>query len=356
MSLSSKIKKELQENGFVIIDNCVNNNEIDQFFSDVLHYLKCIPRNKDTPIPNELVASRESLTSSLSPSLVKLCRSRWLLHQSFGAPVEATAFHLPIAWHLRQRKDLFDLYSELYNTTDLLANIDRFCCKLPGSGETEFIHIDRDPHYYQDEAPLQSMIFFSDSQFYAIPKSHSREFHKSICDHYTYISKQSKPRSMTMIDRKRDILNLEEQLETIQVPKGSLLIWSENLWHASKPNKSDQIRFALYYGFCPRNLSCMSSDERLESYITGRRPKRFPSGQPTYLVPNRYKSYPYGTKDKPSMMQRYLNLIPNEFHGKHIVKKTGTIVSWLDEEAYDPRKTHYYTPYPLTDLGKKLLS
>lgn len=352
----SEIATSLSENGYVIIKDCVSSQEMDQFYEDVLYYLRCLPRKDTTSIPSELLNSPDSLCSPMTPSLVKKCRSRWFLHHGFGAPVEATAFHLPIAWHLRQRPDLFDLYRKLYKTDELFANIDRFCCKLPGSGETEFIHIDRDPHYYQNDAPLQSMIFFSDSHFYAIPKSHTRSFHENICNHYTYISKKPKPRSMTMIDKKRDILHLEEQLETIVVPKGSLLIWSENVWHASKPNRGNQIRLALYYGFCPKHQSPMSSEERMESYKTGRRPIKFPSGHPTYLVPKRYKSYPYGTKDKPSLMQRYLNLIPEEYHGEHLVKKTGTYVPWLNETAYDPKKTHHYTPYPLTDLGKKLLT
>ena len=349
------IQAKLLHQGYAIVPNCVDSQEIQMFFRDVHYYLQHIPRKPSCEMPDSVIGSPESLQKPLSRAEVKDCRSRWLLHHGFGAPVEATAFHLPIMWHLRQRPDLFQLYRTLYGTDDLLANIDRFCCKLPGSGETEFIHIDRDPHYYQVDAPLQSMIFFSDTNFYAIPGSHTPEFHQSFCEHYTYLEKKKKPRSMTMVDKKRDVLDLEKKMETILVPKGSLLIWSENLWHASRPNKSDTIRFAIYYGFTRRQDSVLTSQERLHSYQTGRRPVRYPSGAPTHLVPNRYKSYPYGTPERPSLMQRYLNLLPDKYHGTHLVKKTGIEVPWLNEEAYDPKKTHQYTPYSLTEMGRKLL-
>ena len=351
----SAIQESLANQGYALIPQCVDSEESAQFFQDVYHYLQQIPRRQGCEIPDSVIGSPESLQRPLSKSQVKECRSRWLLHHGFGAPTEANAFHLPIMWHLRQRPDLFHLYQQLYHTDDLVTNIDRFCCKLPGSGETEFIHIDSDPHYYQKNAPLQSMIFFSDTTFYAIPGSHTEEFHQSICDNYSYLEKKKRPRSMTMIDKKRDVLKLEKKIEPIHVPANSLLIWSENLWHASRPNKSDKIRFAIYYGFSLRNNCALTSQERLESYQTGRRPIRYPSGQPTHLVPNRYKSYPYSTPEKPSLMQRYLNLLPETYHGTHLVKKTGIVVPWLDEEAYDPRQTHQYHPYPLTELGRRLL-
>ena len=344
------IKSDLDTFGYSLVKNAVSPEEVIQFRQDVLDYLNILPRVEGKEI------KLDSLSESLSKKEVKRLNEIWPLHKSFGAPTELDIFHLSASWHLREKPELYNLYSYLLGTNDLLANIDRVSIKLPGSGETEFIHIDCDPTYRKDNASLQSMIFFNDSNFYALPKSHTEAFHQNIVKTYG-IKQLKKPRPMTMIDQKRDpeLLDLEAQLQKIKVSTGTLLIWSENLWHASKPNSSDKIRLALYFGYHRPGESPNSIEERLESYETGRRPPKFPSGSKTSLVPARYYNYPYSKPGKPSLMQRYLDIVPEKYHGRHTVKSNGQVVNWLDEEKYNPIQVKDYQPPPLTKLGEKVL-
>lgn len=339
------IKKDLHDYGYTIIKNAVDSTDIDSFRREVLQYLKDLPR-----IPGKEI-QLDNLTDSLEKTEVKKLYEIWPLHKTFGAPTELDIFHLTIFWKIRQDPRLYNLYRQLLHTDKLLTTIDRASIKLPGMGETEFIHIDRDIHNWTDDPPLQSMIFFSDSYFNAIPKSHTKDFHNNIINTYEIPPKKS--RSMTMIDKKKDpkLLKLNQQLRKIPVPTGSLIIWSENLWHASVPNPSNNIRLTLYIGYHKLDTHPWkpnTKEERLESFKSGRRPPRFPSGSKTSLVPLRYYNY---TK----LMKTYLDIVPEQFHGTHTVKSTGKILPWLDEQKYDPTSIRGYQPYSLSELGEKLL-
>jgi len=344
----SNIKLQLHENGFVVIPNIISVGEYNSFIEEILYYLNNIPRNPDKKID----ISKSELIEGLNKSRVKDLKSKWLLHSNFGAPTELTAFQFNSINKIRERDDIYQIYRKLLGTEKLLYYQDRIGIKLPGSGQTEFIHIDADPWYRKDdsEAKLQSILFFADSKFYCIPKSHTKEFHKNITDNYVYIKKGKKPRSMTSIDQKKDFMNLESKLEAIEIPKNSLLIFTENLWHASKPNKSSIIRLVSYFGYHRLNESPNTIEERLASYYSGRRPKYFPSGAKTHLVPKMYYNFP----NSPYLMKKYLSLIPNEYWGKHLVLKNNTEVNWIDEDKWSPEILNYI-PYSHSELGKKLL-
>ena len=342
-------KQQLFQNGYVIIPNLVNSSENGSFIDEVLIYLNSIPRLNDRRIN----ITKEELTNDLLKSRVKELRTNWMLHSSFGAPTELNSFQFNSVNQLREREDIYDIYKNILDEEKLLYYQDRVGIKLPGSGETEFIHIDADPWFRKEDkdAKIQSIIFFSDSKFYCIPGSHTKEYHKLITDNYDYIKKGSKPRKMTMIDKKRDILNLESKVEAIDIPKNSLLIFTENLWHASKPNKSKKIRLVSYFGYHRLNECPNTLEDRLSSYYSGRKPKSFPSGAPTYLVPKMYYNFP----NSPHLMKKYLSIIPNEFWGKHTIKKSGIEVDWIDEEKWDPISIMNYIPFNHSELGKKLL-
>jgi hypothetical protein len=337
------IQHDLLEWGYARVNCAANPPEIEQGRRQLLEYLHDLPRRPGFKI--NLTSLTETLTRERVSGLAKV----WPLQRNFGAPTELDIFHLPISWQLRQKPELYQLYSHLLGTSHLLANLDRFSLKLPGSGETEFIHIDRDPTHYDPAAGLQSMIFFGDSQFYAIPKSHTPEFHEAVAEAYQ-IPRRPKPRSMTMLDQKvdRDTFNLESHLETIPVHAGTLLIWSENLWHASRPNNSQRIRTALYFGYQPVDKSPNTILERRNSYLTGNLPPKYPSGNRTHLIPFRYQNFH-------RLILPYLAILPEEYHGTRTVRSTGKQVAWISQSRYQPIPVRGYQPPTLTPLGIQLL-
>ena len=156
----AQIQADLATRGYALVP-LLSDTQLAEIYQDISHYLAHLPRREGSQIH----LSPEELVAPLSRERVKALRSIWPLHHTFGAPVEATAFQLPSVCRLREDPDLYALYRELLGSPDLLVNTDRFCCKLPGSGETEFIHIDGDPHYTRDADPpdYQSMIFATDS-------------------------------------------------------------------------------------------------------------------------------------------------------------------------------------------------
>ena len=339
------IQLELETQGYVVIPNVVSSEDVSEVRNQILTYLHQLPRIKGKEI------NLDDITTKLDKPKTKELYDVWPMHKTFGAPTELDIFHLPMFWKIREDRSLYNLYTHLLDSKRLLANIDRASIKLPGQGEEEFIHIDRDPTHWSDSAPLQSMIFFSDGHFHAIPKSHTQIFHQNIVDTYQ-IKKLNKPRSMYMIDKKKDKekLKLVEQLQAIPVLTGSLIIWSENLWHASIPNTSNYIRLALYFGYhrIDKGESPNTIIERLQSFYSGRLPPKLPGGEKVYLVPKKYYNFP-------KKILPYLAIIPPEYHGTHTIKSTQKIVPWLDEEKYDPIKINNYQPYQLSQLGQKLL-
>ena len=168
-------KQQLYQNGYVIIPNIVSDLENNNFVNEVLDYLNNIPRINDRHIN----ISKQELLNDISKPRAKELRYKWLLHSSFGAPTEFNSFQFNSINTLRERPDLYSIYQNILDEEKLLYYQDRVGIKLPGSGETEFIHIDADPWFRKDdkEAKIQSIIFFSDSKFYCVPGSHTTEYH-----------------------------------------------------------------------------------------------------------------------------------------------------------------------------------
>ena len=337
------IQQDLATWGYARVAGAASPAELASGSQQLLQYLRDLPRRPGYEI------QLDSLSETLTPTRVKQLAKVWPLHRRFGAPTELDIFHLPISWQLRQKPELYQLYATLLGTPELVANLDRFSLKLPGCGDTEFIHLDRDPTHYDPNAGLQGMIFFHDSQFYAIPKSHTPEFHQAVAEAYQ-IPKHTKARSMTMLDQQLDseVFNLESHLETIAVSAGTLLIWSENLWHASRPNTSHQLRVALYFGYQPENECVNTRQERWQSYQTGNLPPRYPSGIQTQLIPRRYLNFP-------RLILPYLAILPDQYQGTRTVRSTGQKVPWLQLDLYQPQLVRNYQPPKLSPLGKKIL-
>jgi hypothetical protein len=80
-----------------------------------------------------------------SPQKRKRYETGWCLHRGFGACCDPATFHLPGVWKLRQNPDIYALASALLGTSQLWVDVNRSFQKLPGQGESEFLHWDLNP-------------------------------------------------------------------------------------------------------------------------------------------------------------------------------------------------------------------
>jgi len=327
------INKLLQDHGICVFGPFKEKPWVDETINEIKHHLESQPR-----VPEFKIDLKK--TSNLSKPEIEHLKKCWVPHVTFGAPCEAPAYHLKKAWELRQDPSLYKLFTHLLGDKDLRVNIDRYKAKLPGTGEREFCHWDSNPWKWDHKTTnVQGIFALTPIEFVCVPNTHTEEFAKKFKEQY---KDKVQPDTLTLLNPEDDPMELNKKEEIFKVPSGYFVIWSDKLLHSSYPNKTQDIKFALYLSWC-RKVDCVLSDQmRAESYLTGKAPPLQPSGFKFSIMPTAWVRY---TK----LAEHYHQRLPvdrREFRTSAEGKKYPIITEHVPS---------YYIPPPLTELGYRLL-
>ena len=345
------------------------------------------PRTKGEIVysPETSDAYVDALVRPNIPSRVlKGYQDAWPFHRGFGACCDPAAFHLYTVWSIRENQDIVCTAANLLDCRpeDLWVDINRSIHKLPTEGDDEFLHWDLQKFgKYQPDTSVQGKVMYSTGQFVCVPKSHTLDFHSRFNQHYAplYPEIVGREKAMTNLDLKKpDPLNLKGQTCIFRIPPGCCVFWSTNLLHGQKKTpRNAEPEFGMYLGymkkaFCydrpeyrdkaerikERDIEqygqvsqfwgrpTSEREDRIYSYEHGVAPFLWPSLQPISFYPRKF--YNFG-----EILGKYVGRTRPDALQKYLLVREGTN-GW----AYDflPWENTGYVPYPLSPLGRSLLS
>lgn len=279
-------------------------------------------------------------------------------HSAFGGPCMNAIWVMSCTWWMRQHERLALLAGKILNTDDPKCALDRCSIKLPGKGDSEWIHKDQNKDLEKPtNSEIQGKYCTTKGSFVCVPGSHKQheEMYSTYAPHY----KKTKSAKWAILPDKPDPLNLFGRVKKVIVPEGAVVFWSSSLVHGVCKNRGKSILFGLYIGYlkdCERpgyyekTQGTHEIDDRFRVWSRGVKPMLHPSLDEVHLYPKRWMNFhkilggyiasrmnPYSTQYDYSL--RKLQRDGPETWVPHLVEN-------------DPEN---YTPEPLSRRGKELL-
>jgi len=322
------------------------------------------------------------LVSPIDPATRERYKNSWTLHRGFGACCDNVVFHLPHVWEIRQNPQLFQVACRLMGgRDDLWVDINRSIHKLPEEGENEFLHWDISNIFgdFIGDQGVQGKGVYTDSQFFCVPGTHTKEFHTRFVKSYRplYTDKPNAPKFK--LDKSKDPFNLCEQSKTYLLPGGCVLFWSSRLLHGQKKTPKDApIEFGTYLGYMVAQdrpqyaKAALKWQEHIDQRFGGEG-KGYLAGRPLSELADRLYSYEHGVAPILWPSLDPIHFYPYRFENLHnhllsILEKmtdrarvkyecTEYLITKKDRtiQSIRPWKNKRYVAPQLTELGRKLL-
>ena len=217
-------KKNLDSNGFTIIPNVFDENEIDDYKKDFFNWFNNTPNLKENH--NKI-------------HLNGIIKYYEIGHQRF-------------AWKARINEKIQNIFKYLWNTEELIVSFDGCCYYTEdyNKNDTYWIHTDQAPnkkglHCYQSFISLTDNI---EKTLIVYEKSHL------LHEHYFETLGITGNNDWQIID-KTYLNNLSSQKKKLKVNKGDLVIWDSRTFHQNTSGNIDikEERLVQYLCYCPRD-------------------------------------------------------------------------------------------------------
>jgi len=260
------IKKEIEEKGYIIIPDVLNNNEIIQYIDEF----------------NKWMDSVEQLDH---------------LHNVIdyhGIFKYYQVGHQRFAWLVRTNPKIINIFKSLWNTDELVVSFDG-CCYYPKeyTGTPSYwIHSDQSS-MKKNLSCIQSFISLtSNKQRTLVVYEGSHKLHE---DHSTIYNIEN-PSDWYPIE-KEYIESIQDKKRTLKVEVGSLVLWDSRTFHQNTCGESscNEERLIQYLCYLPKNNHENNEKEQFKRnyyFITKRTTNHFPYPMtPISLQPNTYNYY-----------------------------------------------------------------
>lgn len=185
-------------------------------------------------------------------------------------------YHHPAMWAIRESKNIYDLFVDLWGDEKLWVTIDRANVNIPVRNDWDFpgfLHWDIDVTYRPMPNNIQGVLSLNNN-------SNNSGGLQIIPDLYIQLEEwlKKKPKGWnesadgrhhySKYFREFDVLNLESNA-------GDLAIWDSRMVHGTSPNKSNYPRFAQYISMVPAEPG---QDELLKIRLESFKNRRGPEG------------------------------------------------------------------------------
>lgn len=351
----------LNQQGYLIIPNVVSDEDCKDFVTQIWDVLESLPRKPEHQLRRP---QGVNLTMDERKELVK----NGFPHYGFGGPVEPPMCHLNVMWKVRQDPKIYKIFADILGEEKLWVEINRPKVVLPTCGTKELCHVDNDPHFWENDGKaetsgLHCIVSCCDGMKVVLSKKKTwtKEFTDSFKANYPH---NGKKRDKVQIGN-HDPLHIKDQdWQTIPVPKGAMVIWSNKLFHSAYKNtpprgEGGKILYGFYHGFqkaesrpemANTELGLNQWQDRIRSYLHGFTPFKYPSGDKVHYTPYRWVNYP---KMAANYAAKYPDGHPQAQHKRVI--QSGPNKGELVTTFKEPAPHINYTPPKLTELGQKLL-
>lgn len=281
--------KTLRENGFQVIENVIDNDFIKNLKKDMWEWLNFKTKNLSKPIVEEDESSYKSFFE-LYPKHGML-----LQHWDSG--------HNPMSWKLRQDKNIIKIFSDIWNTKNLLTSFDGLSISLPpeitnrGWNQSKtWFHSDQCFKRNNFEC-VQALINLydvneGDATLRVLDKSHllhkdfQDQFQIQSNDDWLKLNEVQKNFYLKKLGKGSDIC--------IKAKKGSMFLWDSRTIHQGyeplKDRSKKNIRCALYICMVPAdNIDQLQLKKRIKYFEEKRTTNHYPKKvKPFSIIPRTY--------------------------------------------------------------------
>jgi ectoine hydroxylase-related dioxygenase (phytanoyl-CoA dioxygenase family) len=234
-------EKELETNGYCIIENILNKEEIElslEYFNNFLNSYNQIKENHNVIHPHGVLKFFE------------------IGHQRH-------------AWYIRTRKTVQDIFKNLWKTDDLVVSFDGSCWldKNIAKKDNIWTHSDQAPDK-KDLKCYQGFVSLTENKertFVVYEKSHKL--------HEIYVKeKELKGSKDWFLIEKEYLEKIKDTKKILHVKAGSLVIWDSRTFHQNQYGKSDsEERIVQYISFLPKKNRSEKMKEKRIKYFNERR-------------------------------------------------------------------------------------
>ena len=252
MASKKSFKTELEENGYCIIEDVLNEEEILDTIQLHKQWREQLRRISKT---NGGVNDLDNFHANMDPH---------------GIYKYFEAGHQEHAWFIRTNPKVIDIYKELWETDDLVVSFDGSCYipKEWTKKDTIWTHTDKGPE--NEDMCVQGFVALtSNKERTLMVYEGSHKLHKEYFRNYSYKNKGN----WQLINH--DYLELiKDRQRILDVKAGSLVLWDSRTFHQNrfgKPNSEE--RFVQYVCYLPRHhkLNNNSQQKKRKEYLETRR-------------------------------------------------------------------------------------
>ena len=285
--MNVELKKELKDNGYCIIPNILNSEEIDN--------IKELHKDWRDSIPDH-----DTLHKIIDP------------HGIYKFHEAGQQRH---AWLIRTHPKVQDVFKSLWDTDNLIVSFDGSCyiSKDTTKADNIWTHTDQAPNSHGLKC-YQGFVSLTDNKERTIVVY--KGSHKN---HKTYFEDKGikSNKNWHLIDKKM-VEELKPFKQVLEVPTGSLVLWDSRTFHQNQygaPNSEE--RLVQYVCYLPANhiKNTLKMKEKRLKYFNE---KRTTSHWPTPINVNGKQPQTYGDKSKfinyESLKPPYLEHIQHEIN------------------------------------------
>ena len=236
---------DLDNKGYCIINNILTTDKCNNYISKIWDWLESLKTNINRDIPSTW---NHKKWPENYRGIIK--------HYGIG--------HEQFVWDIRCEKKIIDVFTNVWNTSDLFVSFDAICVMKPPeiSGKftkTHWIHTDQS-FLNSERISIQGLVNLEetsqeDSTFTLYENSH--KYHKEFGTHFN-IKQQSNWYKL----QKEEVQWLNDKGLTqirLDIPKGSILLWDSRLFHANccaiKGRTNPRFRYVIYVSMSPKSFS-----------------------------------------------------------------------------------------------------
>lgn len=236
---------DLDDKGYCIIPNTLTTDKCDNYISKIWDWLESLGTNID----------REDSATWNHKKWPENYRGI-IKHYGIG--------HEQFVWDIRCEKNVIDVFTKVWNTSDLFVSFDAICVMKPPeiSGKftkTHWIHCDQS-FLNSDRISVQGLVNLEetsqeDSTFTLYENSH--KYHEEFGNHFNIKQKGNwyklqKEEVQWLNDKGLNQIRLD-------IPKGAMLLWDSRLFHANccaiKGREKPRFRYVIYVAMAPKSFS-----------------------------------------------------------------------------------------------------
>jgi hypothetical protein len=240
----NEIKKNLSENGYCVVPNVLNSEEITEATR--------LFRQWQTNTP-----TLEHFHNTVDPH---------------GIYKHHEAGHQEFAWYIRTNPKIIEIYKQLWNTDELVVSFDGSCYIPKNCVKKDKIwtHTDQSPANVGFKC-LQGFVSLTSNVERTL-----MVYDKSHLNHESYFKEypSSSPSSNWQLIDHTHLSTIQENKKILNVPAGSLVLWDSRTFHQNRFGvPSSEERIVQYICYLPKNHknNTLSQQKKRKEYFNKRR-------------------------------------------------------------------------------------